>query len=125
MFSQFSNSFVVSSSFLSVLIENSAALFHQASTFLIFAMNDFTDIFFNENFISILRSSNIFSKNQSKIQCSQYVILLEHFQIKNMRIIIMFHHLKKSSCSNSDQKHNSDIYKIMFDSEMSSILIST
>ena len=61
MSSQFSNNFVASSSFFFVLIENSAALSHQTSTFLIFVMNDFTDIFFNKSFISISSSSNVFS----------------------------------------------------------------
>ena len=61
MFSQFSNNFVASSSFFFVLIENSVALSHQAFTFLIFAMNDFIDTFFNESFISISSSSNVFS----------------------------------------------------------------
>ena len=65
MFFQFLNNFVVFLSFLFVLIENSAALSHQASTFLIFVMNDFIDIFFNENFISISSSSDVFSDFES------------------------------------------------------------
>ena len=83
MFSQFSNNFVVFSSFFSVLIKNSAALFHQTFTFLIFAINDFIDTLFNKSFINISSSSDVFSDFEfispdltllRKVRKTQYIL---------------------------------------------------
>jgi hypothetical protein len=198
MSSQSSNSSVASPPSLSVLIENSAALSHRASTSPIFAMDDSTDTLFNESLTSISSSPDVpsdlgsippgltllgktrktrcilydsakaeqfmpwwrgtqsgkamdskqkshswgsgkrtspawkdfqevaaFPGGQPKVRCSHCAVLMEHPQTKNTGTTAMSRHLERSCSSNSDQKRNFDIYKMMFGSEVSSTLIPT